>query len=129
MFCPHCGKIVPDGSRFCDGCGAAIGGAPVVGGAPVPVETPVETPAATPAATPKQSNGMAIAGFILAFFSPLLGWIFGGIGLSQSKTKGGAGKKLAIAAIVIATINFILGIILSFSVLPAIMEQMGNLYT
>lgn len=24
MFCPNCGKSVPDGSKFCDGCGTSM---------------------------------------------------------------------------------------------------------
>lgn len=27
MFCNHCGKPIPEGSRFCAECGAAVGGA------------------------------------------------------------------------------------------------------
>ena len=50
---------------------------------------------------------MAIAGFICSFFSPLLGWIFGGIGLNRSIKRNGKGQGLSIAAIVIATIMFI----------------------
>ena len=24
MFCPHCGKQIPDGSKFCTACGAVL---------------------------------------------------------------------------------------------------------
>lgn len=38
MFCPNCGKMVPDGSKFCGSCGAnlsdAFGAAPPAGGQP-----------------------------------------------------------------------------------------------
>ncbi len=53
-----------------------------------------------------QTNGMAIAGFVLSFFVPLLGWIFGGIGLARSKDTG-TGAYMSVAALIIATIMFI----------------------
>lgn len=55
---------------------------------------------------------MAVAGFVCSFFIPLLGWIFGGIGLSKSKKLNGKGRGLSIAALVIATIMFIVNILL-----------------
>lgn len=52
----------------------------------------------------KQSNGIALAGFICSFFIPLLGWIFGGIGLARSGERNGKGRGFSIAALVIATV-------------------------
>ena len=49
---------------------------------------------------------MAIAGFVCSFFIPLLGWIFGGIGLSRSKKLDGKGKGFSISALIISTIEF-----------------------
>lgn len=43
MFCPGCGKSLPDGSAFCSGCGRRIG---------APVQAPVQTPV-QPAPTPQ----------------------------------------------------------------------------
>ena len=58
-----------------------------------------------PVAPPqKQSNGMAIAGFILAFLFWPLGLIFSIIGLVRSGKIGGAGKKLAIAGLIISIV-------------------------
>lgn len=70
----------------------------------------------------KQSNGLAVAGFVLALlgamtsfipvvnlfggFLAFLGLIFGIIGLVQSRSKG-AGKGLSIAAIVLAVAAFV----------------------
>ena len=39
-------------------------------------------------AASEEKNSLALAGFICAFFIPLLGWIFGGIGLSRAKRCG-----------------------------------------
>jgi hypothetical protein len=80
------------------------------------VQAPVET---------KGSNGLAVAGFVLALlgtltsFIPLvnifgdflavLGLIFGIIGLVKSRAKG-AGKGLSIAAIILAVAAFVISI-------------------
>lgn len=54
MFCSQCGKPVPDGTKFCNSCGASIGGPatpntarpdPIAAAAPAP--RPVPGPAAT----------------------------------------------------------------------------------
>ena len=36
MFCPKCGKEIPDGAVFCSSCGANVGGGPVPGPAKQP---------------------------------------------------------------------------------------------
>jgi phage shock protein C len=36
MFCTHCGKQIPSGSRFCSACGAACAPAPNPGACPPP---------------------------------------------------------------------------------------------
>jgi len=58
-------------------------------------------------------NGMAIAGFILAFFCNILGIIFSAIGLNQINQSGGMqkGKGLAIAGLVISIVSLIIGIL------------------
>lgn len=43
MFCPKCGRQLPDGTKFCGGCGAALN-------AGAPVEAPVNPVYAAPAA-------------------------------------------------------------------------------
>jgi len=55
--------------------------------------------------TPRTS-GMAIAGFVCAFFLPLLGLIFSIMGLNQANRSGGQirGQGLAVAGIVISII-------------------------
>lgn len=56
------------------------------------------------------TNGMAIAGFILAFFCSILGLIFSIIGLNQAKERNQGGQGLAIAGIVISVLSIIIGI-------------------
>ena len=86
MFCKNCGKEIDDKADVCIYCGVKVDKV-----SPQP-----------------EGNGMAVAGFVCSFFIPLLGWIFGGIGLARSGKRGGKGKGLFVAALVIATISFII---------------------
>lgn len=64
-----------------------------------------------PVAPPQQgSNGMAIAGFVLAFFCTPLGLIFSILGLRNAKNAGGKGRGLALAGIVISIAAMIIGV-------------------
>ena len=90
MFCSNCGKEIDDKAVLCTHCGVWIG--------KIPEMNIIEKP--------KNSNGIAIAGFICSFLVPLLGWIFGGVGLARANKRNGKGKGFSIAAIVISTIMF-----------------------
>lgn len=70
---------------------------------PYPQYQPYYSPQPAPAS---EKNGMAIAGFVCSFFVPILGWVFGGIGLSKAKKLNGKGKGFSIASIAIATVMF-----------------------
>lgn len=89
MFCKKCGKEIVDEAVICPNCGVQVG------------ELTKET------GTNKNGNGMAVAGFVCSFFVPVLGWVFGGIGLARAGKRGGKGKGLSVAAIVIATVSFL----------------------
>ncbi len=91
MFCRHCGKEVDENAAFCLNCGGLL--------------KVFETE------EPQESNGMAIAGFVCSFFMPILGWIFGGIGLSRANRRNGKGKGFSIAALAIASASCFLGVI------------------
>jgi uncharacterized membrane protein YvbJ len=93
-YCSRCGNEVVDEAVICHKCGSQVAS---YGGKNVQSD----------------ENGFAIAGFICSFFSPFFGWIFGGIGLNRAKTLNGKGKSLSIAAIIIATILFILYVIVT----------------
>lgn len=90
MFCKKCGKEILDEAVICPNCGVQVG--------EIAKQTEED----------KNGNGMAVAGFICSFFVPLLGWVFGGIGLSRAGKRGGKGKSLSIAAIVIASVSFLI---------------------
>lgn len=48
MFCPKCGKQLPDGAKFCTGCGS-------------PVSQPQTPPAPTPTSGGKRNTGLIVA--------------------------------------------------------------------
>lgn len=90
MCCQFCGKEVIEGAVFCPHCGLQIGHI-------------------VKRVAHSRKNRIAIAGFILAFIVPLLGWIFGGIGVVRSKYYEGKGRELSFAAITIASMRFVVG--------------------
>lgn len=138
MYCPFCGKELTSTGDLCEHCGALLPemNAPQAQAQPTQLpatkicrvcrnEIPQRSiycpichqkikgdPVPYAATSAPQKNGMAVAGFVCSFISPLLGWIFGGIGLNRSKQRGGKGKGLSIAALVIASAMFILNLII-----------------
>jgi hypothetical protein len=87
---------------------------------PAPPGAPLYPPA--PTAAPKTTNGLAIAGLIVAFIAPLIGLILSIFGLVQAKKRNQKGRGLAIAGIVVAIIASIV-----YSV--AIAKVVGNVAT
>ena len=116
-YCSKCGNQLLDEAVFCPKCGCAVD------------NRYAPTPAPTQQTTASGTNGFAIAGFICAFFIPLLGWIFGGIGISKANKMGGKGKGLAVAAIIISTVVFIFSIILSIAYSAVIFGNIINMYS
>lgn len=95
-FCGSCGKEISEGATFCGNCGSQIS---------------IDEQNVSAVDTNKY-NGMAIAGFVLSFFVPILGLIFSSVGMSKTKKIGQKGYGLAVAGLVISIVNWILGIIL-----------------
>jgi Na+/melibiose symporter-like transporter len=65
----------------------------------------------------QRTSGMAIAGFVLAFFCGLLGLIFSIIGYNECKRSNGSigGEGLAVAGIVISIVSMLIGISIAAS--------------
>ena len=57
------------------------------------------------------TNTMAIVGFVMSFFSGLIGLIFSIIGMNQIKKTGEPGKGYALAGIIISAVRMFLGLI------------------
>ena len=111
--CPKCGNQVDEGSKFCMTCGAQIENVPSTPASNEPLihnqpEPKVET----------GSNVFAILSCCLCII-PILGIIFGCLGLSKAKKLGGKGKTAATIGIILAVIIWILNFIV-------IMQNGGN---
>ncbi|MDE5721624.1 MAG: DUF4190 domain-containing protein [Clostridia bacterium] len=98
MFCRNCGKEIDDNAAVCIHCGVATGKAQ-----PVSNET----------------NVLAIVGFVLSFFTAIIGLICSIIGYKNSKDPryNGNGRSLAIAGIIISCVATALYIILFVSLI------------
>ena len=70
MRCTHCGVEIPDGSRFCDNCGARV---------EAPAASTVSTAASTPAAKPKKTNWLLtiVIGVVVYFLARGAGTLMG----------------------------------------------------
>jgi hypothetical protein len=123
MNCPKCGTVLADGSPFCSTCGTNLTGMPAqMGGMPgmnpgMPGMPGMPGPYGMPGMPMMQAtrtSGMAIAGFVLAFFCSLLGLIFSIIGYNECKKSGGMvkGEGLALAGIIISILGMLLGVIM-----------------
>lgn len=85
--CRYCGSKMMDDEVICPKCGRSIYDNEYV------------------------INIYAFIAIIATFFIPLLGIVFGCIGLNQSDELGGSGRKLSIAAIIISITIYIVCII------------------
>ena len=99
MFCQKCGSQIENGDAFCQVCGTRVG---------VPVQQPMPGPYYP---QQQESNGLAIAGFVLSFFFPLVGLILSIVGYSKAKYLNNSGKGLALAGIIISSIAIVTAII------------------
>ena len=125
--CPACGVRITGSPKFCPNCGHSFdtatpsnqsnsdNGVYTSAGANMqnnytPGTGYSQYNGGTP--TPKQTNGLAIAGFILSFIFSFIGLILSIVGLVKAKDYGGSGKGLAIAGIIISIIMMILSIMI-----------------
>ena len=135
MYCVNCGKELADDVKTCPYCGAEIGNEAIQEYDPMEDlmgfdEEPVftEAPIAQPTQTSTEnvqtgSNGFAIAGFVCAFFVPILGIIFSAIGMSRSKKMNKKGLGLAVAGLVIAIVSMLINFILVGSLISELLEE------
>ena len=105
-FFTNCGNELDDRAIMCPKCGIAL----------------TQTVANS---GQTQSNGMAIAGFILSFFIPLLGLIFSIIGLKRSKETNN-GKGLSTAGIIISCITMVITLIMGIISFSAVSDTIDK---
>ena len=126
MYCVNCGKELADDAKTCPYCGVSVRNEPIREYDPMEdlmgfEEEPVGQPMPTSAENVQTgSNGLAIAGFICAFFVPVLGIIFSAIGMSRAKKMNKKGLGLAIAGLVIA----IVGMLINFFVVGEFISEL-----
>lgn len=86
-YCSNCGKEIDDKAYVCPNCGVKV---------------------VSEERIKDKSNVFAGLSY-LGILMPLLGWIFGGIGLSKASKLNGKGSGLAIGGIIVSTVSFIIG--------------------
>lgn len=102
MYCPKCGKQLPDNSRFCPGCGASV------------------NPTSQPTVLPSQSVN---AGFcVLSVLFPVVGLIFF---IIWQREKPKQSKACGICALVAFIVEFVAGMILGVCLGLAIVKNGG----
>lgn len=112
-YCAYCGKELLDEALICSGCGC-----------PTDLyhkqntqtqQTQVNQQPQTN--VPLSTNTFAVLSLIFAFLSPILGIIFGKIGLNEiRKNKNQKGEDLAKAGLILSIIFLILGVLIAIGV-------------
>lgn len=112
-FCISCGSELPENAVACPNCGAMQNANQAQPG--------TQQVVVNNAPAQNQSNGLAIAGFVVSLVSTLLccgsfnvvSLILSIIGAVKAKDYGGSGKGLAIAGIIISAIGLVILILLT----------------
>ena len=99
-YCPKCGKFVYDNVNFCGECGTPVGDN-------VSSSNPYNSNSFN---QPQESSTLAVCSIVMGFLWPILGFILGIIGCIKCQTP--KNKKMCIAGIVIAVVNWIISFIL-----------------
>ena len=124
MYCKHCGKEVGN-AAWCPYCGAKQEAESQNASYTKSESQNAWGDQVNLSAPAPRTNGFAVAGLILAFFSPLLGIIFSIIGMTKVNEYG-SGKGMAVAGIIISVLNFILSIVIYFLYMPMVMALLSN---
>lgn len=92
MYCKNCGKEIDDKAAVCPYCGVLASRERLEEG--------------------KETNVLAIVGFILSFFIAVAGLVCSILGRKKADELGGSGKQLATAGIVISIASMALALLL-----------------
>ena len=96
-----------------------------------PVAPPARGQAARPAAptTVGQTNAFALVSIITVFLMPIVGIIFGHLGLSQIKRTGDGGRGLALTAVIYGYASIVLVGLLIVVYVFAILAYVGVIFS
>ena len=121
-FCTNCGNELDEKDKVCGNCGTAVDGDSKneVENSNNVNNNNVNYNYSQPVQQ-KQTNGMAIAGFVVSLVSTLLccgafnviSLVLSIVGLVQAKKINGSGKGLAIAGIIISALFLVISLILT----------------
>lgn len=128
MFCPECGKEIPDGIKFCPECGAKQRDAP-----------DISFSSDATASRGKENNGiheyniLCIAGLVISCVSLLLGGVIGiagiivsYIGLKKCKEQKEKGREFAIIGIVLGSTTAVFWLVSIILVAMAVKTSIGT---
>lgn len=96
MYCKKCGQQIDDDAVVCVHCGTA---------------TDKFTATTTPVVQHKESNVLAIVGFIFSFYIAIVGLICSIIGYRKAKQEGLEYGGLALAGIIISAVSMAIAFI------------------
>ncbi len=106
MFCKNCGKEIDDKAVVCIYCGVATN---------------------QELAHKRQTNVLAIVGFILSFFVAIAGLVCSILGKKKADELNGNGKGLATAGIVISIVLLVISVIsVIYSILVIVFTVIGS---
>lgn len=83
-YCSNCGKEIDEKAYVCPNCGVKVASEEA----------------------PKQDTNVFAGLSFLGILIPILGWIFGGIGISKSKNMNGKGLGASIGGLIASTVMF-----------------------
>ena len=108
-YCTKCGREMSDNDSYCRYCGAP---AVMAANDLTPSSFNANNNTNTTNGNVLEKNNFAVAGFVLSFLIPVLGYVFGGLGLAKAiKSTNKKGFGLSIAALIISTVTLIISVI------------------
>ena len=111
-YCVHCGQELNDNAVYCTKCGK-------------PVEEKKEEPVAAPVVAKKTPSGLGFAvASICCFWFPILGFVFGGVGLYQGIKARKTSSIVCSAIGIFMTLVFVVAaIIAGIIIIPQLIQE------
>ena len=108
-YCAHCGAEMYDDAVICTKCGCAADG----------MRSPYNTPS-------NSWNILAIIGLVMSFFSTVVGLVLSIIAYKQVKNTGEKGRELALAGIVISSVEIAIALFVMIIYLCIFFAVLGS---